>query len=886
MLTIPLFSLALFVTASLTLALAIYGWVNRPVRGAREFALLMTAVTLYVAGYGMEILSPIAEGILFWLKIQYLGIAVIPVACLLVAVRLTNRDEWFGSWIFRIVMALPLVILLIYFTNPLHHLFYRSVGDLSQNGPYFMLAIEKGPVYYLNLAFLNLALLVGVVLFFIHLRVDRVARKQASIMILGSAGPWLGLIVYQLGFTKGLDTGPFGFLLTAPLFGWGVFANQVVFLLPRARNSVYNWIGDAIIILDHRNHVVDFNPSARDLFALHDRRLRGRPLEQVFASFPKLVDAIMHIGEERQQIEIRLEGVTRTFTLGHSRVKSIDNTQTLGLVLVLHEITGELKLTDELRESEERFRMVFEHTPVGIFHYDNQACIRICNDSFVEIIGSSRDRLIDLDMKSLPDERIKNAVARSLRGEMDYYEGEYHSVTAAKVTPVRAFFGPVFGKDQVIRGGVGIVEDFTERYTAEQSLRYRDQFESIMIELAIRFLSAPLEEMDVTFNEGLAKLGEFCGVDRAYIFRFEDEMRLMCNTHEWCSPGTNPEISNLQQLPVDLVPAWMSHLNRSEIIYVPDLSQLDDEWAGEKAILEPQGVKSLIVVPVAMHDELLGFTGFDSVRSLRNWTRDEIALLQILGRLFASVIKRKESQNALLLAKNMAEEANRVKSVFLANMSHEIRTPLNGILGFAELLMTDFEDIEVKRYADVILSSGNRLLQTLSQILDLSRIEAGKMELYFERVGVLRAIREMVDLFTPSAQKKGLYLILDPDSDDAILELDDQLFRSSIGNLINNAIKFTQQGGIRVSARAEQVQNLKFIEIRVQDTGIGIDPAFHEIIFDDFRQVSEGIRRSYEGTGLGLSLTRKFVHLCGGTIHLESQSGDGSTFILKFPVAD
>ena len=886
MLTIPLFSLALFLTALLTLALAIYGWVNRPVRGAHEFALLMTAVTFYVAGYGMEILSSGEEGILFWLKVQYLGIAVIPVACLLVAVRLTNRDHWFESWIFRIVVAMPLLILLLYFTNPLHLLFYKSVGALSQNGPFYMLEIEKGPVYYINIAFLNLSMLCGVILFILNMRVDRVARKQAAIMILGSVGPWLGLIVYQIGFTKGLDTGPFGFVITAPLFAWGIFANQMVYLLPKARNSVYTWLGDAIIILDHKHAVIDFNPSARDLFGLSDKRLRGKSFEQVFAPFQQLVSAINNIADDRQQIEITIKGEARNFSLNHSRVKSLDNSQNLGLVMVLHEITGELKLTDELRESEERFRMVFEHTPVGIFHYDNQACIRICNDSFVEIIGSTREKLIGLDMKQLPDERIKNAVSRSLKGEMDYYEGEYHSVTASKVTPVRAFFGPVFGKDNQSRGGVGIVEDFTERFSAEQSLKYRDQFEAIMIELAIRFLSAPLEEMEVTFNEGLAKLGEFCGVDRAYIFRFEDDLRLMSNTHEWCSPETQPEISNLQHLSVDLVPAWMSRLKRSEIIYIPDLSQLDSEWAGEKAILEPQGVKSLIVVPVAMNDELLGFTGFDSVRAMRNWTKDEIALLQILGRLFASVIKRKEGQNALLLAKNMAEEANRVKSVFLANMSHEIRTPLNGILGFAELLMTDFEDDEVRRYAEVILSSGNRLLQTLSQILDLSRIEAGKMELYFERINVLRAIQELVDLFNPSAQKKGLYLELSPESVDVVLDLDDQLFRSSIGNLINNAIKFTNKGGVRISTQFDETDGMRFATIRVEDTGIGIDPAFHELIFDDFRQVSEGIRRSYEGTGLGLSLTRKFVLLCGGTIHLESRPGEGTTFILRFPVED
>jgi signal transduction histidine kinase len=294
-------------------------------------------------------------------------------------------------------------------------------------------------------------------------------------------------------------------------------------------------------------------------------------------------------------------------------------------------------------------------------------------------------------------------------------------------------------------------------------------------------------------------------------------------------------------------------------------------------------IKSLIVVPIEIGGELLGFTGFDSVREPRIWNKDEIALLRVLGQIFASVIKRKEANEELVAARDRAEEASRVKSTFLANMSHEIRTPLNGILGFAELIQTEFDDPVITKYTEIILSSGTRLLQTLSQILDLSRVESGKIDLVVEDVNIDKAIDDVIFLFSATASKKGLFIERQHGGVHLVLKLDDQLFRNSITNLVNNSIKFTHKGGITISTGIEVINGKEFGIIRVADTGIGIPEKFFESIFDEFKQVSEGVKRDYEGTGLGLSLTKKFVQLSGGTIRVESLQGFGATFSLCFP---
>ncbi len=882
MVEIPLISLALFIVATLTGGLAVYALTNLKVRGGLDFSLLMVAITFYIAGFGMELLSDSREGILFWLKIEYIGISTIPALCLLLAIRLTGNDRWLKNRLLQVVFFIPAITLLLYFTNSLHHLFYLDIGEVSAVHNYYELAIKKGPWYYVNIIYLNLVLVCCLILFLRKLRKEKAEQAQSWILISGLMGPWIAHLIYQAGLSGGLDISPLGFVLTAPLFAWGVFGNYMVFLLPKARNSVYQSFSDAVFIFDNHKNLIDFNRSASGLFKSLNHNSIGTSSQEVFASYPEIKQLIEGPDNQRIQAKIIIDNVRRSFVLNNTTVDSAKN-QRLGTILAMHEITDQVFLLENLRESEEKYRLIFENTPVGMLQYDNSGKITTCNSAFVKLIGSSHEILIGLNMMNLPDTEMVKAISNSLRGEIGYYEDEYHSVTALKVTPVRGFFAPIASKDGQIRGGVGIVEDFTERSQADRTIKYREEFENILMTLELDFLNPEIDEIDETFNRALKSLGSYCEVDRAYIFRFDFEKRTMSNTHEWCSGGVGPEIDNLQSIPMDQLPSFMNKFRNSEIVYIPDLSALPDELKSERDILEPQGIKSLIVVPIEIAGELFGLVGFDSVKELRTWNKDEISLLKVLSQIFASVIKRKQANEELIAARDRAEEASRVKSTFLANMSHEIRTPLNGILGFAELLHSEFEDPVIQRYSDIILSSGNRLLQTLSQILDLSRVESGKLDLMIESVNVNQAIDDVIFLFSATAKKKGLFIERQHGGPHLVLRLDDQLFRNSLTNLISNAIKFTNQGGITISTGEELLNGRRFGTIRVADTGIGIPEKYFDSIFEDFKQVSEGMKRNYEGTGLGLSLTKKFVQLSGGTIRVESMKDFGATFILSFP---
>lgn len=245
------------------------------------------------------------------------------------------------------------------------------------------------------------------------------------------------------------------------------------------------------------------------------------------------------------------------------------------------------------------------------------------------------------------------------------------------------------------------------------------------------------------------------------------------------------------------------------------------------------------------------------------------------------ITEKKNIIEELKNAKEKAEEMNNLKSSFLANMSHELRTPMMGILGNAEIISISTEDDEIKDMASAIYQSGKRLINTLNLILDLSRIEANKSNIDIEKLEIVSIMDDVVEHFSPAAKQKSLALSFHCLEKKVFANLDERLFREILNNLINNAVKFTNTGSIKVLLGIESGN----IIIKVIDSGIGIPAKSIDFIFDEFRQVSEGYGRNFEGTGLGLTVTKKFVEKLGGKIFVKSVLDEGSEFTIEFPLA-
>jgi signal transduction histidine kinase len=241
-----------------------------------------------------------------------------------------------------------------------------------------------------------------------------------------------------------------------------------------------------------------------------------------------------------------------------------------------------------------------------------------------------------------------------------------------------------------------------------------------------------------------------------------------------------------------------------------------------------------------------------------------------------------ESFGRLEDARNSAEEANRMKSEFLANMSHELRTPLNGILGFAELLEMELQDPAQHEYAQTIRTSGEHLLALVTDVLDLAKIEAGRMDFDLSPVELPALLSEIVGLQRGHAQTKNLALEFDDSNLPPLVFVDKVRLRQILLNLTSNALKFTEQGSVTVRAFSEGSR----VRIEVQDTGVGIKPEDQHLIFEKFRQSESFVTRSHQGTGLGLTLAKELVEHMGGEIGVTSTPDVGSTFYVVLPSGD
>jgi signal transduction histidine kinase/CheY-like chemotaxis protein len=256
------------------------------------------------------------------------------------------------------------------------------------------------------------------------------------------------------------------------------------------------------------------------------------------------------------------------------------------------------------------------------------------------------------------------------------------------------------------------------------------------------------------------------------------------------------------------------------------------------------------------------------------------------GELEKEILYRKQTQEELLKAKHAAEEASRAKSTFLANMSHELRTPLNAIIGYSEMLEEETrESGKSDSVQDLrkIQSAGKHLLSLINDVLDLSKIEAGKMGLHLENFDVAPLIDEMTTTLQPAAAKNGNTIHTQVANNLGAMHADVTKVRQILFNLLSNACKFTDHGTISVDVDQSEVEGRNWVRFRVTDTGIGITAKQKENLFHEFSQADASIARKYGGTGLGLAITYRFVQLMKGRISVESEPGKGATFTVHLP---
>ncbi len=496
---------------------------------------------------------------------------------------------------------------------------------------------------------------------------------------------------------------------------------------------------------------------------------------------------------------------------------------------------------EKQKESEQRLELALIGADLGLWDWNLSDKSFTANNRFMEILNQNRlieePSLLKWIHSIHPDDlkRFKSKLRLHFRKLSNQFEVEYRTIDKANQWTWTLAKGKVVKRNSkgLPQRIVGTVLDITERKNAEERLRVsHERFTTVLNSIDAIIYVSDIDTYEVLFTNKYTRdlLGDIKG-SICWQVLHKDKT----GPCEFC---TNSKLLNPDG-------------SLGEIITWEIYNDVTERW-------------------YEVHDRAIF------------WIDDRVVRFEIA----TDITDRKKSENQLLLAKQYAEDANTAKSEFLANMSHEIRTPMNAILGFSEILLHDTEDRKHKGYLETILNSGNTLLSLINDILDLSKIESGKLELSLEPVDLKIVLQEIQQVFSQKISTKDIDFINQIDEKlPQKLILDEVRVRQILFNLVGNAIKFTDSGHVIVSADLVSIDshNKLTLVLTVEDTGIGIPEDQIDIIFESFRQQSGQSTRKYGGTGLGLAITEKLVDIMNGRIEVQSTPSKGSTFKIFIP---
>jgi len=420
-----------------------------------------------------------------------------------------------------------------------------------------------------------------------------------------------------------------------------------------------------------------------------------------------------------------------------------------------------------------------------------------------------------------------------------------------------------------------------------KDIKQRDRLLSTVNNAITILLQAEKDEFENALWESMGMMAKTVGVDRVYIWKNHvKDGKLHCTQlYEW-SEGAEPQQNNEYTIDIpydENIPGWEEKFLRRECVnsIVKDLSP------EEQAQLSPQGIISILTVPVFMRDEFWGFVGFDDCRNERYFTENEESILRSGSLLIAYALLRHDMTQRLETALIESNAASVAKGNFLSNMSHEMRTPMNAIIGMTAI-GKKAQDIEEKNQAlNKIGEASSHLLGVINDILDMSKIEADKMELVSVDYSFESMIHKILTVINSRADEKQQTIIVDLDDNiPKFIYGDDQRLSQVITNLLSNAVKFTPDNGeIRLSALlCSETGNSCEVRFEVTDNGIGISSEKQGKLFDAFEQADDVTHRIYGGTGLGLAISKRIVDMMKGRIWVESELGKGASFIFTVQI--
>ncbi len=671
-------------------------------------------------------------------------------------------------------------------------------------------------------------------------------------------------------------------------------------------------------ILDNQLRFVQVNEQLADIHEIPQIDHIGKTIHEVLPQIAPIVaplyEQVMLTGQPILNLEIsgllpKQPDTIRHFLASYFPIPSEDDRpSSVGTVIM--EISDRKYAELALQESQRRYQLLAEASPVCIFHADINGKALYLNRRWSEITGltleeslgkawanalhpDDRDRVLNLWSKAAAQTKPCKSEHRFLRPN-------------GTVTWVISQALPEIGEDGEIQGYIGTITDITERKLSEEALRESAEREKAITQVIQRMRQTL--DLETIFAATTQELRQVLNCDRVIVYRFNPR---------WSGEFVAESVGE------DWISLIEEHNNDSNLIEgaledgrcvlnMLDITDIHDEYiqgAGFRCVsdiyqagldsryiqlLERFQAKAYIIVPILYGKELWGLLASYQNSSPRQWKTGEVNIVVQIGNQLGVALQQAQllaqtqrQSQALQQAVIAADAANHAKSEFLANMSHELRTPLNAILGFTQIMSRDNSlSSEHQDNLVIINRAGEHLLGLINDILEMSKIEAGRTTLNISSFDLVRLLENLEEMLRFRATSKNLQLIFEYAANiPQYVQTDESRLRQVLLNLLGNAIKFTDIGSVTLRVamvdKGEFSQSLIF---EVQDTGAGISPQETDLLFEAFGQTETG-RTSQQGTGLGLAISRKYVQLMGGDITVNSTLGLGSTFTFDIEIA-
>jgi PAS domain S-box-containing protein len=669
--------------------------------------------------------------------------------------------------------------------------------------------------------------------------------------------------------------------------------------------NIVEQVKEGVIVTDKEGKIEYVNPSFEEITGYTLNEVKGKRTsilspEEVKRPFYEKHILNIHSGKSfiDRMVVKRKDGEIVHVLISITPIKDKDGNINYYVGTII-DISEQVLLENELREREERLKRASEIGKLGYWDWDIIKDKITWSEEVYKIFGKKEDDF-GSNYKSflkLVHDEDKEFVDRSVKSAL--YEKKPYSIDHRIVLPdgslkiVHEEAEVIFDEEGNPIRMFGTVQDITEIKKLEEELRkHSEELEELVkertkdLEDYIRKLYK-LYEISYSFKENSYEFAKFVLKELVHMLDVDFATLGEVKEDKWIAYATSAKEALLikEKTILPLKETFCDIVFKTQKPLVINDTFNHEEYKNHPAYLDRK-IRSYLGVPVFIGDKFFGVLASFS-RSPHNYSEYDVIIHQLLAKRIEFEFIREKYENELKIALKSAEIANKAKSDFIASMSHELRTPLNAIIGFSEILLEEYFgplNEKQKEYIKDILESSKYLLSLINDILDLSKIEAGKMELEISDVNIKDLLEDSLMIIRERARVHSIQVevVLCPELENLVIKADERKLKQVMYNLLSNAVKFTPDGGrIKVEVGIEK----EYLKVSVEDNGIGIPKEYLEKIFEPFFQIKNAYKNKPSGTGLGLSIAKTIVELHGGKIWAESEGeGKGSKFTFIIPI--